>query len=114
MDGTNRMVLHNTSLTWPNALTLDIQTQTLYWADAYRDKVEASGVNGSNRRVISTSGFEHPFAISILNTTLYLTDWRRHSLEVIYNFQGSSQQILKFCGRPSGIRVVDPSLQPTG
>ena len=34
MDGSDRSVIHNTSLVWPNAITLDIATQTLYWADA--------------------------------------------------------------------------------
>ena len=29
MDGTNRTVLHNTGLQWPNALTIDYDNQTL-------------------------------------------------------------------------------------
>ena len=78
------------------------------------DKVETSGVDGSNRRVIATSGIKHPFALSIWNTTLYFTDWTQNSLKIISNFQNSSQQILRFCGTPYGIRVVDPSLQPVG
>ena len=51
MDGTSREVLHNTNLVWPTALTLDYDTQTLYWLDASLDKLETSHVNGSNRRL---------------------------------------------------------------
>ena len=53
MDGHFRSVIHNTDLTWPNALTLDYDTQTLYWMDAYLDRLESSNVNGLNRRLLS-------------------------------------------------------------
>ncbi len=114
MDGTERIVLHNTSLVWPNALTLDFQTQTLFWADANQKKVEASEADGTNRRLITTTEISHPFSIAVLNTTLYLTDWTSDSLKVISNFEGAAVTTMNFCGRPFGIRVVDQSVQPFG
>ena len=39
MDGQNRMVLHNTLLTWPNGITIDYSAQKLYWVDAFLDKL---------------------------------------------------------------------------
>ena len=114
MDGTARTLLHNTSLIWPYALTIDIGTQTLYWADDFFDKVESSGVDGSNRRLITSTRINSPYSLAILNTTLYLTDRLRRSIEAVYNFEGSAVLVAEFCAEPYNVRVVDSSLQPEG
>ena len=44
-DGTNRVVLIQSGLQWPNGLTHD--GKYLYWADAYFDKIEMSDLNVS-------------------------------------------------------------------
>ena len=49
MDGTISTVLHNTSLEWPNTLTLDIDNQTLYWIDGILDQIETSTADGWGR-----------------------------------------------------------------
>ena len=54
MDGQNRTVLHNTLLTWPNGITIDYSAQKLYWVDAFLDKIEYSGVDGTGRQVGDT------------------------------------------------------------
>lgn len=51
MDGQNRMVLHDTNLTWPNGITIDYPAQRLYWVDAALDRIEFSGVDGTGRQV---------------------------------------------------------------
>lgn len=43
LDGTDRLVLLNTSLGWPNGLALDYATGKLYWGDAKTDKIEVGG-----------------------------------------------------------------------
>lgn len=40
LDGTERVVLVNTSLGWPNGLALDYQQRTIYWGDAKTDRIE--------------------------------------------------------------------------
>ena len=55
MDGQNRMVLHNTLLQWPNGITIDYAAQRLYWTDAFLDKIEYSGVDGTGRQVSDLS-----------------------------------------------------------
>ena len=54
MDGTSRTVLHNTGLIFPSGITLDYTTQTLYWIDAGRLRIESSNVDGSNRQTVTT------------------------------------------------------------
>lgn len=40
LDGTDRMVLLNSSLGWPNGLAIDYSAGKLYWGDAKTDKIE--------------------------------------------------------------------------
>ena len=78
MDGTNRQILHSTGLRWPNGITMDYHTQTLYWIDAYLDKLESSFANGSGRHLLTNSLIIniHPFSLSFFEDTLYWSDWK--------------------------------------
>lgn len=40
LDGTERVIMVNTSLGWPNGLALDYQERRIYWGDAKTDKIE--------------------------------------------------------------------------
>jgi len=40
LDGTERAVLLNSSLGWPNGLAIDYAAGKLYWGDAKTDKIE--------------------------------------------------------------------------
>ena len=40
MDGTNRTVVIDTKLVWPNALTIDFITNRIWWADVHLDYIE--------------------------------------------------------------------------
>ena len=118
MDGKNRTVIHNTSLTLPDALTLDYQRQALYWADASLDKIESSNVDGSNRQLLTTVGAGRPFGLALFHDTLYFTDLIGNSVKVV-NVNGSNattifdgQSVL--CSQPFGIAVVSEAKQPLG
>ena len=116
MDGSDRTVLHDTDLVWPNGLTLDYEAQILYWADASLDKIESSGVDGTNRRLITQQNVFHPFAITIHENTLYWTDLETNS--VLARGLGLSENtITLYSGLttdPMGIQVVTTERQPQG
>jgi len=116
MDGTSREVLHNTSLVWPNALTLDYESQILYWMDASLDKFESSGVDGSNRRLISTTHIYHPFGITLYQNTFYWTDWQVNAvLSAPLNMPTSVGVVISgLFLDPMGISCVSVDRQPTG
>jgi len=42
LDGTERHVMANTSLGWPNGLALDYHQRKIYWGDAKTDKIEVA------------------------------------------------------------------------
>lgn len=51
MDGFNRQIFVTSKMLWPNGLTLDFRTNTLYWCDAYYDHIEKVFLNGTHRKV---------------------------------------------------------------
>ena len=45
LDGSERTVLYDKSLRWPNGLSLDPGSNMLYWCDAWTDRVERLDLN---------------------------------------------------------------------
>lgn len=56
MDGTERRIIADTSLFWPNGLTIDYPGRKLYWADAKHHVIESSDLDGAQRRVVMDHG----------------------------------------------------------
>ena len=115
LTGENRTVIHNTDLVWPNALTLDIPTQTLYWADANLDKVEMSNADGTNRVLLVRLGVLHPFGIVFANNIVYFTDWFDNTIRYL----STSERVVRILHSTDtysgvtifGIQIVDPMKQ---
>ena len=80
MDGTSRRVLHATSLTNPYGLTIDIDTQTLYWTDYSRNVLERSNVDGTNRVTLTNRMILDPYFITYYDGRLYWGDWAYNRL----------------------------------
>ena len=114
MDGQNQEVLHNTLIYWPNALTIEIPTQTLYWADAKLQIIETSNVDGTGRRILLSHGVNHPFSMSIFEDYLYWIDWTTRGVKSTFkSFETTSYQLLNGMGEiPTSIKAVHPALQP--
>ena len=112
MDGTQRGIIHNTGLIWPNGLTLDHQTQVLYWIDANLDRIESSYVNGSNRILIASSNINRPFSITFIRDMLYFTD--RRTIKSVPKTGGTVQTIANLCESSSGIEAIAKERQPMG
>ena len=115
MDGSNRIVLHNTRLTWPNGLAIDYQLQRLYWADAFTDRIEYSSVDGTGREILLTvaTGLHHPFAITISGDQVYWTDWANFTIYTAHKqAAGSPLSVYTSIILPlNGIEAVDPNRQ---
>lgn len=58
MDGTNRTVIIQDKIVWPNGLTLDFINDRIYWADAREDYIEFASLDGTNRHTGNTRGAE--------------------------------------------------------
>lgn len=67
MDGSQRRILVEHNITWPNGLAIDYQLSRLYWVDASMKRIESCDLDGANRRVSppsSTSVYDTPLKIS--------------------------------------------------
>ncbi|XP_071041955.1 low-density lipoprotein receptor-related protein 1B [Parasteatoda tepidariorum] len=94
LDGTQRIILVNTSLGWPNGLSIDVVERKLYWGDAKTDKIEVSNLDGSDRRELVSDQLPHIFGFSLLGNYIYWTDWQRRSIERVDKITGVNREIL--------------------
>ncbi|KAJ8299613.1 hypothetical protein KUTeg_023673 [Tegillarca granosa] len=114
MDGTQRMVLANTSLFWPNGLTLDYAADKLYWADAKHHVIECSNLDGTMRRTVINQGLPHPFALTLFEDELYWTDWHTKSINKANKFTGNDlETVHNRLHYPMDIHTFHPQRQPS-
>lgn len=80
MSGEDRRIIYNmtTKETWPNGLTLDLDTLRIYYVDARSDSIHTITYEGTDHREILRNHdlITHPFAISVFSNYLYFTDWK--------------------------------------
>ena len=119
MDGLNRTVIHDTNLMQPNGLTIDYTTLTLYWTDTgrYTGKIESSGVDGSNRTVVSNQEIYQLFGISLYGNSLFFTDFITGVNVIDLDREGTNEVMhldIGTCETPIGIEVFSIERQPSG
>ena len=92
MSGENRTILHNTGLYSPTALAVDYERQLLYWVDLNYNRIESSGVDGSNRRTILTRSFYSYYGagLAVIDNTLYYNP-RRRRIETVFEANSVNQ-----------------------
>ena len=59
MDGADRRIIADSSLFWPNGLTIDYASNKIYWADAKHHVIECANLDGSVRRTVIDQGRYH-------------------------------------------------------
>ena len=119
MDGTSRTVLHNTNLSKPYDITIDYETQTLYWADYELEQIESSSTDGSNRTLLFSMGINRPFSITFYNGKLYWADWSIDGIvfvDVETPGESVTTRISGLSYDPYDIHIVtsEPERQPEG
>ncbi|XP_046584857.1 low-density lipoprotein receptor-related protein 4-like [Haliotis rubra] len=83
-DGTDRKILVNTDIQWPNGITLDDQSETLYWCDAGEHRIDSVKLDGTGRRQILNEPGTHYFGIFFFEDALYFTDWKTNAVRAIH------------------------------
>ena len=114
MDGTSRIVLHNTSLDTVYGLALDYDDQILYWADYVNNRIESSYTDGSNRQVIISSGIVDPFGITFYENKLYWTDFGLNGIYTLDLNNSVISQVIHLGNDAYGIQVATEDRQPEG
>lgn len=121
MDGSNPRQLINSSLGWPNALTIAYDTEELFWADAREDYIAVSDLDGQNIRVVARRSDENPslnlhhvFAITVWEEHVYWSDWETKTVERCHKYDGNKCTSLSsaLVHRPMDLRIIHPYRQP--
>ena len=116
MDGTSRVALHSTSLSLPYGLTLDIDTQTLYWLDYSRNVLEKSNADGTNRVTLTNRMIIDPYFLTYYDGNLYWGDWSYNRLLTTpVSFPNNVRYFGNSIGADVyGIHVISPEKQRQG
>ncbi|XP_029103120.1 low-density lipoprotein receptor-related protein 1B-like isoform X3 [Scleropages formosus] len=112
MDGSHRQIFVTSNMLWPNGLSLDHRTSTMYWCDAYYDHIERIFLNGTGRMVVyNGKELNHPFGISHYRNYIFWADYMNASIFQLDLL--SSEVTLLRSERPPlfGLRVYDAQSQ---
>ncbi|RWS31707.1 low-density lipoprotein receptor-related protein 4-like protein [Leptotrombidium deliense] len=113
IDGTGRYAIVNTSLFWPNGLTIDYPSYRIYWVDAKHHVIESSNLDGTDRKSVIEGNLPHPFAVTVFEDNIYWTDWHTKSIHSAIKMTGGDVKIVH--GKlhfPMDILVLHPLRQP--
>ena len=122
MDGRERRTLHFSGLSQPNGITIDYPSGRIYWSDAGEDRLEFSRFDGSGRTVVEsgTSGLLEPFAVTVVDSLLFWSDWSTNKIYATHYEHGTLQgdgffaEIVTFLDTPYGIEALRADRQPSG
>ena len=113
MDGSSRQILVSSMLSLPNGLTLDHETQTLYFIDAHLNRLERVNTNGGNRKLLkSFQGNFFPFSLVYHNGSLFWTERYEKVITRLALADFSVSTLVRSQMRPAGLTLVAPELQP--
>ncbi|XP_023703710.1 low-density lipoprotein receptor-related protein 2 [Cryptotermes secundus] len=113
-DGSNLIVFRNVTLGWPNGLSVDFQTDRLYWCDALLDHVQHSNLDGTDVRTVSSRLIRHPFSIVIHKDWMYITDWRLDAIIKLHKLSGELEEVVvrePQTNRLYGVKVYSGTVQ---
>ena len=111
LDGSQRITLVDTSVAWPNGLTIDHFSRKIYWADAKLDKIEVINLDGSSRRVVLNYRSSHIFGLTVLGDHLYWTDWQKRAIESVnVRTRNNRQTIIETMSDLMGLKAVNLNL----
>ncbi|KAG8233902.1 hypothetical protein J437_LFUL005230, partial [Ladona fulva] len=112
MDGRQRTVFVDDQLQWPNGLSLDYVAQKLYWCDAYLDKIERIGLDGTGREVVfHGKQLDHPYGLAYHDNFLFWAEFQNGTVQRL-NLLNMTLETLSIENPPLfEIRVFDNSSQ---
>ena len=119
MDGSFVSRIVQTDITWPNGISLDLNTSPnrLYWVDAWHDRLESSSINGLVREVFlenDNQNLHHSFEVVVHDGFVYWTDWYQQALIRKEIGLGGEETLAVAVNRPFGFTVVDTATPRRG
>jgi len=115
LSGASRIELITKDVQVPNEITIDYNTNHIYWVDSHFDWIQTTDLDGHNRQTLFKQRGLQLFGISILHDTLYWTDWVSRGIHSTNVRTKQTKNGLYNVGQfPMGVAVYDVSRQPPG
>ena len=119
MDGQNREVIVRTTLSRPYDLTLDLDTNKLYFVDGYYDRVESVNTDGTGRTLLYAFRDDAvPYSLVFNDDYLFWTERRLRMisrLQINEEGEGVTGGLSNFTVmhvRPAGLVLIAEERQP--
>lgn len=121
MDGSERRDFVITDLSQPNGLSVDLDSERVYWSDSDLDKLEYMSFDGTGRTQLETeaTGLLYPFSVSVGGDIVYWSDWETNSIYATHKEHGADDSIgyfatiASFPSTPFGVEALLSERQPT-
>ena len=122
MDGSGRRDFVVDDLSQPNGISIDLESERVYWVDSDLDKIEFISFGGTGRMQVETeaTGLQHPFALSVGGEALFWSDWDTNAIYATHKEHGADDglgyfnSIASFDSTPYGVEALIPGRQPSG
>lgn len=117
MDGTSRAILHDANLTSPYGITMDIETQTLYWSDITHNVLEKSNTDGTDRVILTRNMIFDPYFLAYYDGNLNWGDWAYNRLLTLSVSSPDDVRFfntIRYSNDIYGIQVLSPYNQHQG
>ncbi len=115
MDGTQRRSIITSKLYWPNALTIDLHRERLYFADSHLDYIESCDYNGQKRVQIIGNDLliHHPHSMAFFESMLYWVDRGHRQLIKMSRFDTKNKTVLTQLNQQAlSMKIAHQLLQP--
>lgn len=74
-DPNTRIVIVSEHIFWPNGLTIDFDTQLIYWVDGRLNFLDVMDFDGQNRKNVVKNGISYPYSVAYFDNKLYWSEW---------------------------------------
>ena len=113
MDGQNRRVIVNSSISRPYDLAIDIDTQTLYFIDGYFDRLESVNVDGTGRQILQSFRVNIvPYSLVFCGSSLYWTERLDRLISTLRLEDNHLSNVTVTDVRPAGLTLIAAERQP--
>ncbi|KFM73279.1 Prolow-density lipoprotein receptor-related protein 1, partial [Stegodyphus mimosarum] len=113
LDGSERVKLVVEKIVYPNGITVDIPTETVYWVDMYLGTIEKVNYDGTGRKtVIRNVQVKNLYGISVFEDYIYVTSVDGNNILAIQKYNHNSKPIKSNMTHPFSIHVYHRQRQP--
>ncbi|GAB1600507.1 low-density lipoprotein receptor-related protein 2-like [Argonauta hians] len=112
LDGSNLERLVMDPVGAPTGLTIDYESEKMWWIDDYYHAIEYADLDGNNRQTVTKTNVGYARSLTVFEDWLYWTDSSHFSVVKAHKYTGNNRTILRnMTHKPNTILVYHPLRQ---